>query len=113
LLWNPEGMPFEEACLFLGLTRGTAAIIGGMEIFTLFLEIGYDVFHLSRASRVRLPGGLPVFAQVRYGRTPEDVLSQFGLAPGPMRVLDAAAAVTLVDWTPNVPRQDGPGGSTK
>ena len=99
LLWNPEGLPFEQACHFLGLMRGTAAIIGGTEIFTLFLESGYDAFHLSRASRVRLPGGLPVFAQVCYGRTPEDVLSQFGLKPGPMRVLDATAAVTLVDWT--------------
>src|SRR5215471_12850839 len=92
LLWNPAGLPFEEACHFQGLMRGTAAIIGGTEIFTLFLELGYDVFHLSRASRVRLPGGLPVFAQVSYGRTPEDVLTQFGLEPGPMRVLDAAAA---------------------
>jgi hypothetical protein len=99
LLWNPAGLSFDEACHFLGLMRGTAGIIGGTEIFTLFLEMGYDVFHLSRASRVRLPGGLPVFAQVRYGRTPEDVLGQFGLEPSPMRVLDAAAAVTVVDWT--------------
>jgi hypothetical protein len=98
LLWNPAGISFAQACGALGLAGGTAAIIGGPEIFSLFLDIGYDVFHLSRAGRVRLPGGRPVFVQVRYGRAPEDVLPQFGLAPGPMRVLDPASGVTLVDW---------------
>jgi dihydrofolate reductase len=99
LLWNPAGLAFDAACAMLGPTSGTAAIIGGPEVFTLFLGIGYDAFHLSRASRVKLPGGLPVFRQVRYGRTADDVLAQFGLEPGPMRVLDAEAAVTLVTWT--------------
>jgi hypothetical protein len=98
LLWNPAGISFEAACDALGLAGGTAGIIGGTEIFSLFLDIGYDVFHLSRASRIRLPGGVPVFSQVRYGRMPEDVLSQFGLEPGPMRVLDPTAGVTLVVW---------------
>ena len=98
LRWNPAGISFEAACGALGLASGTAAIIGGTEIFSLFLEIGYDVFHLSRVSRVRLPGGRPVFVQVRYGRVPEDVLPQFGLEPGPMRVLDPMSGVTLVDW---------------
>lgn len=99
LLWNPAGLPFAAACATLGAPGGTAAIIGGTDVFTLFLDVGYDAFHLSRASRVKLPGGRPLFRQVRHGRTPEDVLTQFGLAPGPMRVLDADAAVTLVTWT--------------
>jgi dihydrofolate reductase len=98
LLWNPAGLAFEAACALLGPSSGTAAIVGGTEVFTLFLDIGYDAFHLSRASKVKLPGGLPVFRQVRHGRTAEDVLAQFGLEPGPMRVLDAEAAVTLVTW---------------
>jgi hypothetical protein len=33
------------------------AVIGGTGVFGLFLEIGYDSFHLSRARNVRLPGG--------------------------------------------------------
>jgi dihydrofolate reductase len=100
LLWNPAGLPFAAACAMFGPPAGTAAIIGGTEVFTLFLDIGYDAFHLSRASTVTLPGGRPIFRQVRHGRTAEDVLAQFGLEPGPMRVLDAEAAVTLVTWKP-------------
>jgi len=99
LLWNPAGIPFEAACAMLGPSSGTAAIVGGTEVFTLFLDIGYDAFHMSRASTVKLSGGLPVFKQVRYGRRADNVLAQFGLEPGPMRVLDAEVAVTLVTWT--------------
>lgn len=100
LLWNPAGLPFEAACAMLGPTSGIVAIIGGTEVFTLFLEAGYDAFHLSRVSRVKLPGGRPVLRQVRHGRTAEDVLTQFGLKPGAMQVLDADKAVTLVTWKP-------------
>jgi hypothetical protein len=103
LMWNPAGIGFAETCRALGLDGGVAAIIGGTDVFTLFLDVGYDAFHLSRASRARLPGGRPVFAQVRYGRLPEDVLTQHGLVPGPMRVLDASAAVTLITWAPESP----------
>ena len=99
LLWNPAGIAFGEACRALEVDGGTAAIIGGTDVFTMFLATGYDAFHLSRASRLRLPGGRPVFTQVRFGRMPEDILAEHRLQPGPMRVLDAAAAVTLVTWT--------------
>ena len=68
------------------------AVIGGPEVYGLFLDIGYDAFHLSRAANVRLPGGRPVFPQIGPDRTPEDVLASHGLKPGPQRVLDAAAA---------------------
>ncbi len=40
---------------FLGAPGGSLAVIGGTGVFGLFLEIGYDSFHLSRARR--LPGG--------------------------------------------------------
>jgi len=102
-LWNPAGASFETACAALGITDGVAAIIGGTDVFGLFLEIGYDAFHLSRAGKVRLPGGRPVFPQVP-ALMPEDVLANHGLEPGPARVLDAAAGATLVTWERRKPR---------
>lgn len=103
LLWNPAGAPFDEACRALGLATGTVAVLGGTEAFDLFLDIGYDVFHLSRADKVKLPGGAPVFSQVRSGRSPEDVLALSGLDPGPPQALDDANAVSLVSWTRKAP----------
>ena len=98
LLWNPNGATLEEAWARLGAPDGTLAVIGGTEVYGLFLGIGYDTFHLSRAPHVRLPGGRPVFPQVGPGRTPEDVLASHGLKPGPQHVFDAALGVTLVTW---------------
>src|SRR4029077_15552567 len=48
LLWNPVGATLEEALAELGVGDGTAAVIGGREVFSLFLPL-YDTFHLSRA----------------------------------------------------------------
>ena len=96
--WNPAGASFAAACAALGVEHGTVAIIGGTDVFGLFLDIGYDAFHLSRADKVRLPGGRPVFPQVP-AQTPEDVLARHGLHPGERRVLDAQADATLVTWT--------------
>ncbi|MGD0186082.1 MAG: dihydrofolate reductase [Roseiarcus sp.] len=98
LLWNPAGASFHDACAALGLSSGVAAIIGGPEVYSLFLEIGYDRFHLSCSRRVALPGGTPVFAQGRQGRSPEDVLRQFGLEPEAERTLDEANGVSVVSW---------------
>ncbi|HYS48642.1 MAG TPA: dihydrofolate reductase [Xanthobacteraceae bacterium] len=97
-LWNPAGAPFEEACRAAGVTTGVVAIIGGTDVFGLFLDIGYDAFNLSRANKVRLAGGRPVFPQVP-ARTPEEVLAEHGLEGGPVQVLDAQADATLVTWT--------------
>ena len=60
-LWNPAGASLEAACAAFGLASGAVAVIGGPQAFTLFLKLGYDCFHLSRAVNVRLPGGLPLF----------------------------------------------------
>ncbi len=98
LLWNPLGATLEEALQELGATDGTIAIIGGPEIFSMFLP-QYDSFHLSRAAHARIPGGLPPFTEAGPNATPEDVLKRHGLTPGPRRDLDAAAGVTLVTWT--------------
>jgi dihydrofolate reductase len=97
-LWNPAGASFSDACAALEVVEGTVAIIGGTEVFGLFLDLGYDTFHLSRANKVRLPGGRPVFPQVP-AHTPEDVLANRGLRPGERRVLDAQADASLVTWT--------------
>ena len=95
--WNPAGATLEQAWEALGLSGGLLAVIGGTEPFGLFLEIGYDAFHLSRASQARLPGGRPVFPGIPP-RTPEELLARHGLKPEPARVLDAKAGLTLVTW---------------
>jgi len=100
LLWNADGASLRQACAALGLQSGTVAVLGGPETYRMFLEIGYDAFHLTRAGKVKLPGGMPVFAQTRSGQSPEDVLCEHGLAPGPVRILDEVNAVTLVSWRP-------------
>src|SRR5207249_1297241 len=92
--WNPRGASLEKAWQTLGALRGPLAVIGGTEVFGLFLAIGYDAFHLSRAEKVRLPGGRPVFPGVGP-RSPEDLLAAGGLKPGPVQMLDAAAGATL------------------
>jgi dihydrofolate reductase len=99
VLWNPAGASFEEAWDVLGVEGGVLAVIGGTEVFGLFLDIGYDAFHLSRANRVRLPGGRPVFPDVP-ALSPEEVLRRRGLRPGAVRVLDAERDATLVTWIP-------------
>jgi dihydrofolate reductase len=96
LLWNPAGVSFEEACRALGIDDGVVAVIGGTDIFGMFLP-RYDAFHLTRAAQARLPGGRPVFPQVP-ARTPEAVLAEHGLSPGPTRMLDDKADVSLTTW---------------
>jgi len=96
-VWNPPSMAFEEACRRMGVTEGKIAVSGGVGVFGLFLKIGFDAFHLSRAGKLTLPGGRPVFPQVP-GKTPEQVLSEHRLGPGPVQVLDREADVTLVSW---------------
>jgi len=97
LLWNPLGASLDAALAKLGAGDGTVAIIGGREVFSLFLPL-YDAFHLSRAARAKIPGGLTVFTEVGPNATPEDVLTRHGLKPGAQRDLDKAAGVTLVTW---------------
>lgn len=96
LLWNPATTPFEEGLRGLDVTSGRIGIVGGTSIFGLFLP-RYDVFHLSRAGKVRLPSGRPVFPQVP-ALTPEAVLQQHGLKPGPVHVFDSGKEASLVTW---------------
>jgi hypothetical protein len=86
----------EAACAALGLSSGTIAVIGGPQVYTLFLKLGYDCFHLSRAVKVRLPGGLPVFSRERFGGDPDATLAAAGLKAAPTLWLDEE--LSLTDW---------------
>jgi dihydrofolate reductase len=97
VLWNPQGAPFVEAWAMLGAGGSRLAVIGGTEVFGLFLELGYDAFHLTRVADVQLPGGRPVFPGVP-DRRPEELLASHGLTPEVTRVLDASAGLTLTTW---------------
>jgi dihydrofolate reductase len=96
LLWNPAGASLEEALTTLGIPNAIIGVIGGTDVFALFLD-SFDVFHLSRAPGVYLPGGRPVFPEVPT-RTPEEVLAAHGLEPSPRQTLDAAQGLTMVSW---------------
>jgi dihydrofolate reductase len=96
LLWNPAGASFEAALAALGMPDCRVGVIGGTDVFGIFLD-QYDVFHLSRAPGVRLPGGRAVFPEVP-ARTPEQVLASHGLARGRRQVLDPANGLVIVSW---------------
>jgi len=96
LFWNPGGASFEQALTALGVRDGSVGVIGGTNVFGMFLD-RYDVFYLSRAPGVRLPGGRPVFPGVP-ARTPEQVLAGHALVAGERQVLDAAKDLAVVSW---------------
>jgi dihydrofolate reductase len=96
MLWNPAGASFEAACNFAGVHSGTVAIIGGPQVFGMFMD-RYDTFWLSQAPRVRLPGGEPCFPGVP-ARTPQQVLAAHGLTAGEPRLLDPAHEVSVTPW---------------
>jgi dihydrofolate reductase len=96
VLWNPAGASFEAACDFAGLHSGTVAIIGGPQVFGMFMD-RYDTFWLSQAPRVRLPDGEPCFPGVP-ARTPQQVLAAHGLTAGEPRLLDPAHEVSVTPW---------------
>ena len=97
LLWNPAGCSLDEAIEALGAADGNVAVIGGTEVFSMFLPL-YNTFHLSHAPHAKIPGGRPVFDEVGPMTTPEDVLARHGLRPTERRDLDPAAGVTVVKW---------------
>jgi dihydrofolate reductase len=97
LLWNPSGATFAQAISALDAADSTIAIIGGTDVFGMFLPL-YDAFHLTRAAFATIPGGRPVFPQVGPDATPEDVLAGHGLQPGRRRDIDPEAGITLTTW---------------
>ncbi len=97
-LWNPAGASFEAACNHAGVQSGVVAIIGGPNVFDLFMD-RYDTFWLSQAPKVKLPGGEPVFSGVPT-RKPQEILAEHGLVPGESQILDPASGVTVTPWRP-------------
>ena len=95
-LWNPAGASLDEALLALGMPDAAVAVIGGPDAFALFLD-RYQVFHLSRAPGVWIPGGRPVFPEVPE-RTPEEILAAHDLAADPPQMLDPERGLTVVSW---------------
>jgi hypothetical protein len=98
-LWNPAGASFEAACRHAGVRDGTVAVIGGPGVFGMFMD-RYDVFWLSVAPHVRLPGGEPCFPGVP-ARSPQDILARHGLRAGDVQLLDPAHDVTVTPWRRN------------
>lgn len=96
LLWNPASISLEAAAKELGVQHGTVAILGGTEIFGLFLP-RYGVFHLSVISGLRLPHGQPIFPQVPQ-RSPEMLLAEAGLTQAKRVPLDVTRGVTISTW---------------
>jgi hypothetical protein len=96
ILWNPAGASFEAACDRAGVHEGTVAVIGGPDVFDMFMD-RYGTFWLSQAPKVRLPGGKPVFSGVPH-QAPQDVLAHNGLKPGESQTLDRDNDVTVTPW---------------
>ncbi len=96
--WNPGAVSLPTALKTAAPRGGIVAVPGGRLVFDLFLGTGYDAFHLARATKVTIPGGVPLFTALESGETPETLLTAAGLIPGPEEILDAAAGVTLVTW---------------
>jgi dihydrofolate reductase len=96
LHWNPAGATLEQVLATLEPPVNAIGIVGGGEVFGLFLDV-YDAFYLTRVPRLRLPGGRPVFPEVP-AQTPEQLMAAHGLALRQRRVLDPANALSLEDW---------------
>jgi len=96
-LWCPKSTPFEDVRKALGIEGGVVAVLGGTAAYDLFLP-RYAAFHLCRAGKVRLPGGVPVFSAVRPDNPPESVLSDAGLAVVQETALDPAHELSHQKW---------------
>lgn len=96
MFWNPVGASFDQALAALGSPDRRVGVVGGAEVFGLFLDL-YDVFYLTRAPDVRLPGGRPLFPGVS-ARTPDQILASHGLARGRRRLLDCSRRLAVETW---------------
>lgn len=96
--WNPAQISWREATAKLLPDGGRVAVPGGQGVFDLFMTLGYESFHLSRAHGVLLARGRSLFAACESGLSADSVLTDAGLNPDAPRVIDAAANVTLNIW---------------
>jgi hypothetical protein len=95
-LWNPRGASFDDACRHAGVVSGVAAIIGGPDVFGMFMD-RYDTFWLSQAHGLKIPGGQGGFPGVPE-KSPQDVLAEHGLQATDVRKLDPAHNVDVTAW---------------
>jgi hypothetical protein len=96
--WSPARTSWEEVAKRLLPHGGRVAAPGGQGVFDLFLKIGYDEFHLSRAHGVTLPGGRAVFSACDAGLSAEAVLTKAGLRIGEKIPLDPEHGVEMNVW---------------
>jgi hypothetical protein len=96
--WDPRRTTWEEVAARLLPTGGRVALGGGQVVFDLFLMVGFDGFHLSRAHGVKLPGGRSVFSACDKGVPAATVLEQHGLSLSKTIPLDPAHGVEMTIW---------------
>ena len=108
--WDPLRLSWEDVAARLLPTGGRVAVGGGQVVFDLFLMIGFDGFHLSRAHGVKLPGGRSVFSACDAGVSAAAVLERNGLSLTKTIPLDPAHHVEMTVWRrPQiVARRDSP-----
>lgn len=97
VLWNPASAPFDEAWTRLGVGDGVLAVVGGTDVFGLFLNIGYDAFYLTRTD-ASVPRGRPVFPGVGKGVTPDEILHRHGMVLRRTTMLDPATNTRVEEW---------------
>ncbi len=96
-LWNPEATPLPEVCRALRISSGLVAVLGGTAVYDMFLP-HYARFHLSRAQRVALPGGVPVFGAACDSHPPDNILRAHALALVAEKTLDETQGLRLQTW---------------
>lgn len=96
VLWNPSGASLTNAWALLAIDKpdAVAAVLGGSEVFDLFLDIGYHEFLLSCAD-VSIGDGRKVFTGPQ---TPQAKLKAYGLVLHERHELDAEPRVMLERW---------------
>jgi dihydrofolate reductase len=100
LLWNPGGTTFDEAWQHMRIDGGVLAVVGGTDVFGLFLAIGYDAFYLTR-TEASVPRGRAVFPGVgTRGTTPEEIMQKNSLVLRGTRMLDEAVNCRVEEWGP-------------
>ncbi|MFZ0206969.1 MAG: hypothetical protein WAL59_12775 [Roseiarcus sp.] len=98
LWWNPARVGWKDVAARILPFGGEIAVCGGQGAFDLFLDIGYDAFHMSRAYGVLLPGGRKVFSASERGVSAEVVLADAGLTLSETIPLDPEHGVEMKVW---------------
>lgn len=96
--WDPARASWSEVAQQVLPSGGEVAVSGGQVAFDLFLEIGFEAFHLSRAHGVTLPGGRGVFSACERGVAADAVLANAGLAISETIPLDPDHGVEMNVW---------------